>query len=115
MTWKEQSAQSGGRGNEGRERRPSSGSSQFPPGSNEWGRNKRNKYQNVGGWNVPNNQFVTAEGLQQLLSQLLPGEEQKEQYKLLLENRLDSIKLPTQVTECKDVHCRDPVHIEALD
>ena len=45
----------------------------------------------------------------------IASKEQKEQYKLLLENRLESIKMPTQVTECENVHCRDPVHLEALD
>ena len=76
MSWKEQSAQSGGRVPEGRDRRPSTGSGHLqnaPPGSNEWSRNRRNRYQNIGGWNVLNNQVLTAEGLQQLLSQFLPG------------------------------------------
>ena len=43
------------------------------------------------------------------------SKDQKEQYKILLENRLNSIVIPTMVSECDDVHCQDPVHKEALD
>ena len=80
LSWKEQSAQSRGRVPEGRNRRSSTGAggggqqgSRLPPGSTEWSRNKRNQYQNIGGWTVPKNQILTAQGLQQLLSNLLPG------------------------------------------
>ena len=45
----------------------------------------------------------------------MASEEQKEQYKYLLDTRLSSIVIPTQVTECVDVHCQDPVHLEAID
>ena len=45
----------------------------------------------------------------------LANDEQKDQYKYLLDVRLASIMIPTQVSDCQDVHCRDPVHLEACD
>ena len=41
--------------------------------------------------------------------------QEKEQYSYQLDTRLGSIMIPTQVSECKDVHCRDPIHLEACD
>ena len=39
----------------------------------------------------------------------------KEIYKYVLEEKLNSIIIPTQISECSDLHCKDPVHLEAVD
>ena len=41
--------------------------------------------------------------------------QQKEEYKMMLENRLNSIVIPTMLSECEDVHCQDPVPKKALE
>ena len=43
------------------------------------------------------------------------SKEEKEMYKYLLDTRMTSIMVPSQVSECTNVHCRDEVHLEALD
>ena len=42
-------------------------------------------------------------------------EGERESYVYLVDTRLRSVMVPTQVSECRDVHCKDEVHIEALE
>ena len=42
----------------------------FPPGSREWSRNRRNRYEEVEGWQQPRNMPITIESLQQALIQM---------------------------------------------
>ena len=39
----------------------------------------------------------------------------KNMYKYVLETKLNAIAIPTQITECSDVHCNDEVHRQAID
>ena len=41
--------------------------------------------------------------------------EQKETYKMELENKLHSLIIPSSIILCRDVGCKDPVHREELD
>ena len=41
--------------------------------------------------------------------------DQREKYKVLLEDRINKLEVPTSVTSCRDVHCQDPAHISELD
>ena len=40
---------------------------------------------------------------------------EKEQYKLMLEAELGAIVVPTQLLDCKDTHCKQEEHIQAID
>ena len=40
---------------------------------------------------------------------------QKENFKTVLDLRLESIAIPTQVSECKKIHCQDETHLAAID
>ena len=60
-----QGASQGGRG----PRQGGLGGQSFPPGSREWGRSRRNRYQEVGGWQQPRSMPITLESLQEALSQ----------------------------------------------
>ena len=40
---------------------------------------------------------------------------EKQNFKTSLELRLESIVIPTQVSECKDTHCQDETHLAAVD
>ena len=42
-------------------------------------------------------------------------DEQKEYYEFLLEEKLNSVMVPTEVSECKNLHCKDDIHLEAID
>ena len=44
---------------------------QPPPGSREWNQNRRNRYEEVDGWNVPRNAPITIENLQEVLSEIM--------------------------------------------
>ena len=39
----------------------------------------------------------------------------KNMYKYLLETKLNSIVIPAQITECNNLHCKDEIHLEAVD
>ena len=41
--------------------------------------------------------------------------DEKANYKSLLEERIGNLIIPASLTSCRDVKCRDPVHIEELD
>jgi hypothetical protein len=41
--------------------------------------------------------------------------EEKKYFDYLLDTRLESIAIPSQVTECRNLHCKDEVHLEAID
>ena len=41
--------------------------------------------------------------------------EQKENYKIELENKLQSLVIPPSIISCRNVGCKDPVHREELD
>ena len=41
--------------------------------------------------------------------------EEKEHYSYLLDSRLASVMVPVQVSECRDVHCKNEEHLEAID
>ena len=41
--------------------------------------------------------------------------EDKERYCSTLHKNLDLIAIPTQITECKDLRCKNPEHIAAID
>ena len=41
--------------------------------------------------------------------------EEKEMYNYLLDTRLEHIMIPVQVTECRDMHCQNPEHLQAID
>ena len=43
------------------------------------------------------------------------GQEEKDLYKYTLEAELGAIMIPTQISECKDTHCKAEEHLEALD
>ena len=58
-----QGPRQGGQGGQGQ---------QFPPGSREWSRNRRNRYEEVGGWQQPRNMPLTIESMQEALSQMSP-------------------------------------------
>ena len=41
--------------------------------------------------------------------------EEKVMFQFLLEEKLSRISVPTQVTECRDLGCKDVIHLEAID
>ena len=41
--------------------------------------------------------------------------EEKEFYSYLLDTRLSNVMVPVQVSECRDLHCTDTEHLEAID
>ena len=41
--------------------------------------------------------------------------DEKAKYKAILEERIGNLRIPASLTTCRDVKCRDPVHIEELD
>ena len=41
--------------------------------------------------------------------------EEKEIYKFVLERKLEAIMIPTEISECKNLHCKIEQHIEAVD
>ena len=41
--------------------------------------------------------------------------EEKEKYEYSLNRRMAAIMVPTQISECKDLHCREKEHLEAVD
>ena len=41
--------------------------------------------------------------------------EENERYCYLLDSRLDSVMVPLQVSECRDLHCTQQEHLEAID
>ena len=43
------------------------------------------------------------------------SQEEKERYCYLLDSRLDSVMVPVQVSECRDLHCTQQEHLEAID
>ena len=45
----------------------------------------------------------------------LASQEEKEQYKYMLDIELNTIMIPTQLTECSDPHCKDEELMEAID
>ena len=45
----------------------------------------------------------------------LASEEEKEMYKYRLEDSLKTIMVPTQITECQELHCKDEEHLAAID
>ena len=40
---------------------------------------------------------------------------EKKMYKSLIKLKLNAIIAPTMVTECRDLHCKDEIHLEAVD
>ena len=62
----------GGRGQGPRQGGQGGQGQQFPPVSREWSRNRRNRYEEVGGWQQPRNMPMTIESLQEALSQMSP-------------------------------------------
>ena len=43
------------------------------------------------------------------------SKDEKDMYRFLLDRKLEAIMVPTQISECKDLKCRNPEHIEAVD
>ena len=39
----------------------------------------------------------------------------KQKFEYLLDSRLDTITTPSEVTECRDLHCKNVIHLEAID
>ena len=36
-------------------------------------------------------------------------------YQYMLDRKLEAIMVPTQISECKDPHCKNEEHLEAVD
>ena len=36
-------------------------------------------------------------------------------FEYVLNSKLDAIATPTKVTECRDIHCKKEIHLEAID
>ena len=45
----------------------------------------------------------------------MAGQDEKEQYRFMLDTELGAIMIPTQLSECQDTHCMNKEHLEAVD
>ena len=45
----------------------------------------------------------------------MAGQEEKQNYRYMLNMELGAISIPTQLSECHDPHCNDEEHLEAID
>ena len=43
------------------------------------------------------------------------NKEERQLYEYLLDNYLQTIAIPAEITECLDVKCNDPYHLQAID
>ena len=43
------------------------------------------------------------------------NKDEKDMYRYMLDRKLEAIMVPTQISECKDPHCKNEEHLEAVD